>query len=563
MTEPYRFSELPYVPTDFTAAAARLKEYTEKIRAARSVEEVLAIDAECDAMIDDGAGYAATLTYIRSSLDCTDEFYAEAAQTEAMGLELLDQTPYLQALLDSPFLPELEEKFGPEYRPRLERQVRLRSAGLELLAKEQAMINQYQQKKAMIKVPFRGETHSEAEMYALFDSPDRQTRIDARKATFEAFLAQKDDLAPMLLELIDLRCQIAKANGFDSYLDYANVSYFRRGYGEAELTAFCEQVKTDLMPLLAQLREEQRRELGVDKLMVYDLSVRFRDGNAVPIGGTAGLTEASQKMYDSLSPEFGKFFRAMIESESFSVGPSPNKIAGMGFCTVLRRGLLPFVFGNCNGTDTDVSVFTHEIGHAWQGYRTGQQNYPDIFRDMALDAVEIPSKTMELFAYPYAEGFFGADAEKFRQGHFRNALREIAAYCSLHELNTWIYTHPGASFDEIAAAGAEIEKLYEPRLDYGELEPYILRGGALLRNLAVYGLPRYVISYALSEMCAMDLFARRAKDPAAAWDAYEKLCASGGSRSYPETLRQAGLSPAYAPGSVKKVADFAREYLKL
>ncbi len=563
MTEPYRFSELPYVPTDFTAAAARLKEYTEKIRAARSVEEVLAIDAECDAMIDDGAGYAATLTYIRSSLDCTDEFYAEAAQTEAMGLELLDQTPYLQALLDSPFLPELEEKFGPEYRPRLERQVRLRSAGLELLAKEQAMINQYQQKKAMIKVPFRGETHSEAEMYALFDSPDRQTRIDARKATFEAFLAQKDDLAPMLLELIDLRCQIAKANGFDSYLDYANVSYFRRGYGEAELTAFCEQVKTDLMPLLAQLREEQRRELGVDKLMVYDLSVRFRDGNAVPIGGTAGLTEASQKMYDSLSPEFGKFFRAMIESESFSVDPSPNKIAGMGFCTVLRRGLLPFVFGNCNGTDTDVSVFTHEIGHAWQGYRTGQQNYPDIFRDMALDAVEIPSKTMELFAYPYAEGFFGADAEKFRQGHFREALREIAAYCSLHELNTWIYTHPGASFDEIAAAGAEIEKLYEPGLDYGELEPYILRGGALLRNLAVYGLPRYVISYALSEMCAMDLFARRAKDPAAAWDAYEKLCASGGSRSYPETLRQAGLSPAYAPGSVKKVADFAREYLKL
>ena len=135
MTEPYRFSELPYVPTDFTAAAARLKEYTEKIRAARSVEEVLAIDAECDAMIDDGAGYAATLTYIRSSLDCTDEFYAEAAQTEAMGLELLDQTPYLQALLDSPFLPELEEKFGPEYCPRLERQVRLRSAGLELLAK--------------------------------------------------------------------------------------------------------------------------------------------------------------------------------------------------------------------------------------------------------------------------------------------------------------------------------------------------------------------------------------------------------------------------------------------
>ena len=562
MKIPYRFSELPYVPTDFDAVAQKLREYTAAVKAAKSTEEVMKIDAACDAMLDE-VGFANTLAYIRSSLDCTDAFYADAAQKEAMGCATLDQTPYVQALLESPFLPELEEKFGPELRPRLEQQVLLRSAGLELLGKEQVLLNQYQQKKAMTRVRFRGEEHSEAEMYALFDSPDRQTRIDARKATYEAFLAQKDELAPILLELVRLRCEIAKANGFDSYLDYANLDFFRRDYGEKELAAFCEQVKTDLMPLLRRLREEQREELGVEKLMAYDLTVLFRGGNAAPVGGPKELTEASQKMYDGLSPEFGEFFRAMVESESFSVDPSPNKVAGMGFCTTLKRGYLPYVFGNCNGTDTDVAVFTHEIGHAWQAYCTDREGYLDIFRQMALDAVEIPSKTMELFAYPYAEAFFGAGAEKFRQGHFRGAMREIAAYCSIHEFGTWIYTHPDATFDEMAAAGMEIDKLYEPDLDYGELEPYIRQGGALLRNMGVYGFPRYVISYALSEMCAVELFARMAKDPAAAWDAYKKLCASGGTRSYPETLRQAGLEPAYAPGSVKKVADFAREYLKL
>ncbi len=562
MNPPYRFSELPYEPTDFDAVGRRLREYTDAVRAAGSAEELMRIDAACDAMLDE-VGFANTLAYIRSSLDCTDAFYAEAAQKEAMGCATLDQAPYTQALLESPFMPELEAKFGPELRARLEQQVRLRSAGLELLGKEQVLMNQYQQKKAMTKVLFRGETHSEAEMYALFDSPDRQTRIDARKATYEAFLAQKDELAPILLELVRLRCEIAKANGFDSYLDYANLDYFRRDYGEKELTAFCEQVKTDLIPLLRQLREEQRRELGVEKLMAYDLSVRFWDGNAVPVGGPQELTAASQKMYDGLSAEFGAFFRAMVESESFSVDSSPNKVAGMGFCTTLKRGYLPYVFGNCNGTDDDVSVFTHEIGHAWQAYCTDQEGYLDIFRQMALDAVEIPSKTMELFTYPYAEAFFGADAEKFRQGHFREAMREIAAYCNIHELGTWIYTHPNASFGEINAAAMEIEKLYEPGLDYGVLEPYIAQGGALLRNMAVYSFPRYVISYALSEMCAIELFARREKDPAAAWEAYTKLCASGGSRSYPETLRKAGLQPAYAPGSVKRAVEFAREYLKL
>ena len=559
--EQYRFSQLPYTPNDFPAIQDKLNGFTERIRSASSVEEVLEVIEQCDALLDE-TGHQMTLAYIRSSLDCTDQFYAEAIQRESAGCATLEQAPYTNALLDSPFLPELEKKFGPEYRPRLEREARLLSSGLELMARESELVNQYQQKKAMVKIPFRGRDCSEGEMYALFESPDRQTRIDARRATFEAFLGKKEELAPMLLELVELRHKIAEANGFDSYLDYANLSFFRRGYGETELTAFCQQVKTDLIPLLRELREEQRRELGVDRLMMYDLPVRFRDGNARPAGDAAYLTEASKKMYDGLSPEFGAFFRRMVESESLDVTASPNKVAGMGFCTDLKKGYLPYVFGNCNGTDSDVAVFTHEIGHAWQSYLTGKQGYPDIFKEMALDAVEIPSKTMELFAYPYAEEFFGGDAEKFRKGHFREALVEIARYCSIHEANTWLYTHPGASFEEIAAACAEIEREYEPGLDNGELEDYIRQGSSLLRNMAIYSFPRYVISYSLSEMCAMELFARMQNDPKGAWESYEKLCISGGTRSYPDTLKQAGLEPAYAPGSVKKVAEFAREYLK-
>lgn len=562
----YRFSGIPYTPTDYDAVAARLKEYAARLSAARSAEELVEIDRECDAMMDE-ANLAATVAYIRSSLDCTDTFYAEAAQKEAMGLAMLDTASYISAMLASPFLPALEERFGPEFRPRLEREVRLRSAGQELMAEEQALISQYQQKKAQTKVLFRGEERSEAEMYALFDSPDRDTRFEARKATYEAFLAQKETLAPMLQKLVSLRCRIAKANGFESYLDYANAGFFRRDYGEAELTAFCEQVKTDLVPLLGELRRQQREELGLDKLMAWDLSIQFKDGNAAPAGDAAALTEASKAMYDALSPEFGEFFRAMVKSESLDVTASKNKVAGMGFCTTLAPGYLPYVFGNCNGTDYDVAVFTHEIGHAWQDYRTGQfleeNRLPASFREMALDAVEIPSKTMELFAYPYAEGFFGKDAEKFRRGHFRKALFEVAAYCQIHEWNTWFYTHPDAGFEEMTAASLAIEQQYEPGMDYGPLRPLIEQGAQLLRNIAIYSFPRYVISYSLSEMCAMDLFARQQADPAGAWAAYEALCGLGGSRSYPETLRAAGLSPAYADGSVKKVADFARGYLGL
>ena len=562
----YHFSQLAYIPTDFEAVAAKLRQYAAAAAAARTPEELIAADRACDELCDE-VGFAGALAYIRSSLDCTDEFYAEAAQKEAMGAARMDTAGYIRALLASPLLPALEERFGPEYRPRLEREVRLKTAGQELMAQEQALISQYQQKKAQTRVPFRGKERSEAEMYALFDSPDRATRFEARRATCEAFLAQKDLLAPMLRQLVRLRCEIAKANGFASYLDYANTSFFRRGYGEAELTAFCGQVKAHLVPLLQTLRGQQRAALGLEKLMSWDLSVQFAGGNAVPAGDAAALTRASQAMYNALSPEFGRFFRAMTASGSLDVTASPNKVAGMGFCAPLAPGYLPYVFGNCNGTDYDVTVFTHEIGHAWQMHRTTQalegQGMPANLREMALDAVEIPSKTMELFAYPYAEGFFGADAEKFRQGHFRKALFEVAAYCQIHEWNTWLYTHPDASFEEMAAAGLAVGEEYEPGIDHGPLRPLLEQGAALLRNLAVYSFPRYVISYSLSEMCAIELFARMQTDPAGAWQAYNALCAMGGSRSYPETLRAAGLSPAYAPGSVQRAAQFARGYLGL
>ncbi|MGM9536706.1 MAG: M3 family metallopeptidase [Candidatus Onthomonas sp.] len=560
--EQYKFSRLPYVPSDFEQIQQTLNGYTAEIRAAESTEQVFSVVARCDALMED-VNFASNLAYIRSSLDCTDDFYNEAAQREGMGCAGLDTAPYYQALLDSRLLPRLEAEFGPEYRPRLEKELRIKAAGRELLAREQLLSNQYQQKKAMLQIDFRGALRSEGEMFAFFEDPDRQTRLEARKALAEAVLARKEEFAPLLLELISLRSGIAKANGFANYLEYANAVYDRRGYGEAELTAFCEQVKADLVPLLRTLQEEQRRTLGVDRLMSYDQSVRFADGNAVPAGDAAYLTEVSQKMYDALSPDFGAFFRGMVESESLDVTASPHKVAGMGFCAGMKKGYYPFVFGNCNGTETDVAVFTHEIGHAWQGQLTAEQVKTGLLQEMALDAVEIPSKTMELLSYPYAGGFFGKNADKFRQGHFRNALREIAAYCAIHEFNTWIYTHPGASFEELVDAQQEINLRYDPDLDYGELDGYVRQGADLMRNMAVYLFPRYVISYALSEMCAMELFARMQENPREAWASYEALCASGGSRSYPDTLAQAGLSPAYAEGSVARVVAFAQKYLNL
>ena len=111
--ESYQFSKLPYVPNDFPAIQEKLNGFTEKIKSASSVEEVLEIIGQCDALLEE-TGHQMTLAYIRSSLDCTDQFYAEAIQRESAGCATLEQAPYTNALLES-----LSAGAGEEIRPRI------------------------------------------------------------------------------------------------------------------------------------------------------------------------------------------------------------------------------------------------------------------------------------------------------------------------------------------------------------------------------------------------------------------------------------------------------------
>lgn len=557
----YKFSDLQYKETDYQSLAKMILDLTEKAKKAdspSSLEEVLKIyDAEMGEV-----GYNYTLSYIHSSLDSSDSFWQEALQKESKGNAMLDTTPLLKAILENKYFSSLEEKYGPVLRDKLNKSISTGSKAQNERAEEGDLVSKYQREKAMVRINYKGKELSEGEVIPLFESPIREERIQSRKAVAKAFLEKKELFGSMLERLVSLRDTIAKENGFSNYLEYMDINYSRIGYGEKEMDAFVSEVKEYVVPVLSHIFEETRKRLGLEEMTVADISLMFVDGNAKPSGGADVLKEAAKKMYKALSPEMEAFFTGMLDSHSIDVDFSPNKVSGMGFCTDLKKGMYPFVFGNLDGTSWDVTVFTHEVGHAWQSYASDQNLDLTLFREMPLDAVEIPSKTMELFSYPFAEEFFGKDGDKFRFAHFRNAVKEIVAYTSVHELNTWIYTHVGASFDEINEKWMEIQSSYYPNVSYGEMEEEEKKGAGLLRNMGIFMFPRYLISYVFSEMCAIDLFMEYLKDKDKALDSYNRLCRVGGSKSYPEILSAAGLEPSYKKGRVKDVMEKVKAYLE-
>lgn len=561
MNENWKFSDIPYTSPDVEALQTRYDALTRRAREAQSPEELVEIVRQRDALQQE-VGLCQSIATIRAFHDVTDEFYQRELQETLPRLEgSLDSQSLAAAIAESPYAPALDRAFGPQLRRLLTLDHQIHAGGRDLQARISRLTAQYQQLTASARYQVQGETLSGGQLRFALASTDRERRRAAYEAQQQTVLENAGQLADILRQLVHARIDLARANGFDSFVHYGDLAQQRLGYGRAELDEFCRQVQTHIAPLYLRLQEEQRRRLGVDTLMPYDRALVFPEGNAVPVAAEE-LPRAAHRMYHSLSPEAGAFFDEMVRHDLLDVTGSSNKISGMGFCDMLGAPYrMPFIFANCDGTSGDVTVYTHELGHGLQGYLSIRSQPVADYAGLSPDLAEVHSKTMELLAQPYARDFFGDHAGQFLTEHRYDFIKEMCAFCSIHTFETWLYEHPDASLAQWAEEFDRIEKSFGRAQNNEPWRRQVLAGCDLFTNMALYMSPRYVISYALSIVCAQQLKAAYDADPADGWARYHALCASGGSRTYAETLSDAGLPLPYAPGVVESLAqDLARQF---
>ena len=68
--------------------------------------------------------------------------------------------------------------------------------------------------------------------------------------------------------------------------------------------------------------------------------------------------------------------------------------------------------------------------------------------------------------------------------------------------------------------------------------------------------PFYYVDYALAQMGAFEFYRKMNENRKQAWEDYLKLCRSGGSRGYLETLEYAGLGNPFKEETVKTTMEF-------
>ena len=557
-----KFSQIPYTRPDLQALRQLTDSVVARLDGAASAQEQLEAYAAFE-KASKSVETMSTLVYIRHTIDTRDAFYSaeqDWMDEAAPQIEEMSQQVNL-ALLRSPFRKELSEALGELLFTNLEIAVRsFKPELMPLMAEENRLTSEYQKLYASAMVTFDGKTMPLPLLGPYKLSADRAVRKAAYETEGRFFDAHREELDELYDKLVHNRTAQAKLLGYDNYLPLGYDRMGRNCYGPQEVEAFRTQVVSELVPLVRRVKEQQRKRLGLEHLYYYDDVLRFPDGNAQPQGTADDILRAGLEMYHDLSPETAEFIDFMYENELLDVLSKDGKAPG-GYCTSLPDYKAPFIFSNFNGTAGDVDVLTHEAGHAFADYRAVRKGYIRALQSPTMESCECHSMSMEFLTQDFHRNFFGEATDKYELGHCEDALVFLPYGCLVDEFQHRVYEDPDMTPQQRNELWAALEKKYRPWVDFGDL-PFYGRGAGWQRQLHIYQIPLYYIDYCLAQTVAFQFWIASMKDRTDAWQRYLAFTDLGGTRTFEQLVRGAGLQVPYEAGCLSAISSELGSWLE-
>ncbi len=418
----------------------------------------------------------------------------------------------------------------------------------------------YEKLLASAQIPFEDGTYTISQMTPFKSDPDDARRLAAWKAEGQWYKDNQAELDRIYDELVHLRDAMGKKLGYEGY---TTLGYYRMGrncYTEADVKKFRAAVVKYLVPVADAIYRAQAERLGKTYPMSFaDNALMFRSGNPRPAGSAEDILKQGDKFYDELSPETSEFFRTMRAGELLDVLSTEGKQGG-GYCTGIPDYEVPFIFANFNGTQGDVEVVTHEAGHAFACWMN-RKRIPLEYMWPSMEACEVHSMSMEFFAWPWAEGFFGADTRKFLYSHLAGALTFIPYGTLVDHFQHEVYAKPDMTPAERHAVWKELLGVYMPWVKLDGDIPFYAEGEGWQRQHHIYSSPFYYIDYCLAQTVALRFWALIQNDLADAWKHYMAYTVEGGSRTFTDLLACAGLDTPFDEACLRAVCEEANKWL--
>ncbi len=558
-----KFEDIPLKVPSLKNLEKKITSLTSELNEAKDLTTGLKVIRKMDNLMDK-VQTEFTVISIRYSLNTTDQKISKAQD------KMDEMSPYLANLINEwnkvlvkvPFRDELEKKWTKFYFQKIENSLRsFDEKIIPELVEINKLSSQYDRILGSAQIEFRGKTYNLSQMGKFTTDKDRETRKEAAIKTDEFFAEHENEIGDIYGKLVLLRTEAAKKLGFKSFTELGYLNLGRVDYDAKMVKNYRDQISECIVPVAQSLYKKQAKRIGIpfSKMVSFDYNLSFLSGNPCPNGDSAKLVKDAEEMYDEMSKESGEFFHFMEDHHLLDLEARAGKAPG-GYMTYLPLYHYPFIFSNFNGTEGDVNVLTHEVGHAFQGYLSASIK-PSDFRSPTLEACEIHSMSMEFFAWPYLNKFFGTEDDKYRFKHLSEAIEFLPYGISIDEFQHWVYEHPTASHAERCEEWLKIQNKNEPHKKYIPEMKCFAHGAAWIRQSHIFGAPFYYIDYTLAQVVAFQFLVEMRKNHAKAWRKYVKLCKCGGKYPFLTLLEKNHLRNPFIDGNVKKIVTPLKKIL--
>lgn len=481
-----------------------------------------------------------SIATVRYYADVTVDTYGDdIAEMDLIDAELNDVLlATLRDLLDTEFEQDVIDLVNNDaYIEEIRAYEDMPDEELEITEADTQLTQQYNEDNlAGVSVKYNGTTYTEEDL-------DYITSYDEYMAV-SALLAEKKNsiLAPILLDLIELRNREAELYGYDTYAESCYEGY-NRDYTPEDARVLHEYVKEYISPLWLE---------SIDLLHTYNLNGLFYMDNLTP----DDVINAVDFHVGQIDPELSIAFDYLKEYHLYDIDYGMNK-GDIGFTTTFPLYNEPVIFNNPDAWFYDIETMIHEFGHFNYFFH---QHSDSLFDPMTLDTAEIHSQGMEVLFLPFASNIYGKkNAEALQVLIVANLLNSIVDGCLYDEFQQEIYAAAQdhkVTVEEMNATMRRLGESYGYTYDTDDDQAY-----DWVNVGHTYESPFYYISYATSAVNALDILSMTMDDRQAAINTYMTLTTVDKDTPYQEALAIAGLHNTFDPDTLPIIAAGVEAYL--
>ncbi|MCU0394959.1 MAG: M3 family oligoendopeptidase [Chitinophagaceae bacterium] len=566
MTYTAHIQKLPryYLPQDFKvttweALEPFFKELLDRpLNSLSDLQQWLHDSSEVEAAISEDACWR----QIKMTCDTENKELEKAFEFFVLEIQPRIQ-PYADALnkklVNCPFTAELDPAQYHTYLRSVKKNIELfREENIPLQADLGVLQQQYGQITGRMTITHNGQEYTLQQAAKFLQSKDRSERETVYRSIQERRLQDKEALNELFSKLLEKRHQVALNAGFANYRDFKFKELGRFDYSPEECTQFQEGVKHHVLPLVNEIYRHKQTKLGVDTLRPWDLDAEPAGLEPLrPFKTGEELLQKSIAVLEKLNPFFADCFRTMQTMGHFDLESRKGKAPGGYNCPLAESGA-PFIFMNAAGQMDDVTTMVHEGGHAVHSFLAHPLELT-AFKEYPMEIAEVASMAMELFTMDHWEPFFdnAEELKRAKQHQLERAITIFPWIATIDKFQHWIYTHPGHSLEERAAAWTAIlQEFSTDVLDVSGLDAY--RQYSWQRQLHLFEVPFYYIEYGIAQLGAIGLWMQYKQNPQQALDNYMNALSLGGTRTLPELYEAAGLKFDFSPAHIKTLMEFVK-----